>query len=893
MEKFYALPCEELEKRLKTSVKDGLSKAEAKTRLKQHGQNRLTEEESVRWSQILLRQFANFLILILMGAAVFSYFLGDMIDAVAILAIVVLNGLLGFAQEWKAETALKSLKKMLSPHCRVIRDGQMQDIDAALVVPGDIVLIESGDSVPADLRLIDVVNLKADEASLTGESMQVDKDIRAVAENAHITARTSMAWMGTHIVNGRGQGVVTATGMNTEFGRIAGLTGQILETQTRLQRQLAVLAKQLTVLVIVVIAAIMLIGWLGGKPPLQMLMAGIALAVSAIPEGLPAVVTITLALGVRIMAQRKALLRHLQTAETLGATSVICTDKTGTLTKNEMTIQKLWLGSGIIDISGVGYEPEGQFSIDGTIIDPLENSDLSALLETGRICNHARIAKTETGWAAMGSPTEAAFITAAKKAGLEGGHGNIFCEFSFNSTRKRMSVVEESTEGLCVHIKGAPEVLLARADKILIDGREQPLDDAMRRKVEQAYQNFAQNGLRTLALARKTLTSSNSVDEQLAENCLVFLGVAGIIDPPRKEAKDAIAKTIKAGIRVIVITGDSPDTALAVARQIGLKADKAVTGSELEKMSDEDMLMLLAHNVIIARAVPEDKYRIVKLLQTQNQLVAMTGDGVNDAPALKQADIGIAMGIRGTDVAKGASDMVLSDDNFASIVSAIEEGRRQYANIRKFVRYLTSSNVGEVIAVFINILLGMPLILYPIQILWVNLVTDSVTALSLSVEKAEANVMDEPPRPLNQPILDKEGFMMLGIFGSYIGLTTLLLYGFYLDIAYELANTVAFTTLVILSNVLVLNFRSFERPLHRVGWLSNPWLLAAVISMIALQVVCVYTPFTQDVLNIISLGWSEWVLILAATTPMVLFSEIYKSVKLCRMDRAVKFVWFL
>lgn len=879
MKAFHTLLAEETLAVLGTGAKDGLPAAEVKARLKQYGPNRLTEEESVRWPQILLRQFTNFLILILAVAAALSYFLGDILDAVAILAIVVLNGLLGFAQEWKAETALKSLKKMLSPHCRVIRDGRMQDIDAALLVPGDIVLLDSGDSVPADLRLIDAVNLKTDEAALTGESVPVDKDTGAVAEDAHITARTCMAWMGTHVVNGRGQGVVIATGMNTEFGRIAGLTGKIQETETRLQRQLAVLAKQLTILVIVVIAAVMAIGWLGGKPPFQMLMAGIALAVSAIPEGLPAVVTITLALGVRIMARRKALLRHLQTAETLGATSVICTDKTGTLTKNEMTIQKLWLGSGEISVSGVGYEPEGQFSKSGDLIDPLTNPDLKALLETGRICNHARIAKTDTGWAAIGSPTEAAFITAAEKAGIEDGHGNIFCEFSFNSTRKRMSVIEECTEGLCVHIKGAPEVLLSRADKILIDGKEQPLDESLRKKVEQAYHDFAQNGLRTLALARKNLSPSDSIDEKQAETGLVFLGVAGIIDPPRPEAKDAIAKTAKAGIRVIMITGDSPDTALAVARQIGLKAEKAVTGSGLEKMDDKDMLTLLEQDVIFARAVPEDKFRIVKLLQSQNQLVAMTGDGVNDAPALKQADIGIAMGIRGTDVAKGASDMVLSDDNFASIVSAIEEGRRQYANIRKFVRYLTSSNVGETVAVFINILLGMPLILYPIQILWINLVTDSVTALSLSVEKAEANVMDEKPRPLDQPILDKSGFMMLSIFGSYIGLTALLLYGFYLDTSYLLANTVSFTTLVILSNVLVLNFRSFERPLHKVGWLSNPWLLAAMVSMIALQLATIYTPFMQEILNTAPLGWNEWALIIASAVPMVLLSEIYKTVK--------------
>lgn len=878
MNVYHAQSPEEVLSTLKTSTKVGLSAAQARERLKTHGPNRLTEEEAAHWQYILLRQFTNFLILILAAAAVVSYALGDVIDAIAILAIVLINGFLGFFQEWKAETALKNLRKMLKPHCRAIRDGLMQDMDTALLVPGDIVLLESGDSLPADIRLIEAVNIKTDEASLTGESVPVDKDTQEVSEDAHITARTCMAWMGTHIVNGRGQGVVTATGMNTEFGRIAGLTGKIEETQTRLQRQLAVLARQLTILVFFVISATVLIGWLEGKPFLQMFMAGIALAVSAIPEGLPAVVTITLALGVRIMARHKALLRHLQTAETLGATSVICTDKTGTLTKNEMTVQKLWLGTGEISISGAGYAPEGEFSKNGDPIDPITDPDLKALLETGLACNHARIARTETGWASIGSPTEAAFVTAAEKAGLENTFSPDLLEFSFNSTRKRMSVVKKCGEALCVHMKGAPEILLARSDKILMNGKEQTLDDVLRKKVEQAYHDFALKGLRTLALARKLLPASSTTDENTLETGLVFLGVAGIIDPPRPEAMGAIEKTGKAGIRIIMITGDSPDTALAVARQIGLKAEKAVTGPELGKMNDGEVLALLQEEVIFARTVPEDKYRIVKLLQSLNQLVAMTGDGVNDAPALKQADIGIAMGIRGTDVAKGASDMVLSDDNFSTIVNAIEEGRRQYANIRKFVRYLTSSNVGETMAVFFNILLGMPLILLPVQILWINLVTDSVTALSLSVEKAELNIMNEKPRPVDQPILDKSGLIMLGIFGSYISIADLVLFGIYLETSYPLANTVAFTALVILSNVLVLNFRSFERPLHRIGWFSNPWLIAAIIAMTTMQTAAIYMPFMQEVLNTVPLGLNEWMFIIAAALPMVLISEIYKTI---------------
>ncbi|HEY0901214.1 MAG TPA: HAD-IC family P-type ATPase, partial [Micavibrio sp.] len=459
---FHALTPEEVVTALQTDLKNGLGDAEIKVRLAQYGPNRLAQEAATAWWHVLLRQFTNFLILILLVAALLSYFLGDWMDMVAILAIVALNGLLGFAQEWKAQTALAALQKMLTPFCHVIRNGSPQQIDATLLVPGDIVLLESGALIPADMRLIDAVNVKADESALTGESVAVTKDSTPVDENAHLTARTCMAWMGTHIVNGHARGIVTATGMDTEFGRISALTGAITETPTRLQNQLRVLAHQLTIAVIVVTAIVVFAGWLGGRPLLQMVMAGISLSVAAVPEGLPAVVTITLALGMRAMARRKALLRHLQTAETLGATSVICTDKTGTLTKNEMTIQRIWLANAMVSLSGAGYDPTGQFSIAGQSINPLDNPDLRALLEAGRVCNHAHITPTDFGWVATGSPTEAAFITAVQKAELPDNPHEILCEFSFNGARKRMSVIEKRAGDFCVHIKGAPEIILAR-----------------------------------------------------------------------------------------------------------------------------------------------------------------------------------------------------------------------------------------------------------------------------------------------------------------------------------------------------------------------------------------------------------------------------------------------
>lgn len=888
MKLLYTASPDETLRALGTNPSKGLSTSQVSERYALQEPNKIIQAQPLRWPKILLRQFSNFFIIILGLAALLSYALGDLIDAAAILAIIALNGILGFIQEWKAETALQNLGKMLSPRCRVVRDGLMQTIDAELLVSGDIVLLDSGNAVPADIRLIEAANLKADESALTGESTSVEKSTAPVPEDTHISGRSCMVWMGTHIVNGNALGVVTATGLDTEFGRIATLTKQIHETSTRLQRQLSKLAQQLTVLVAFVITAIMVIGWVNGKPALQMLMSGIALAVSAIPEGLPAVVTITLALGVRIMAQRKAILRHLQTAETLGAATVICTDKTGTLTKNEMTVQKIWLGNGIVNVSGVGYEPSGSFMRDGKDIDPLADAGIKAFLETARICNHALIAKTDKGWTALGSPTEAAFITLAKKAGLEDHPVEIAREFSFNSERKRMSVVEKTSTGLIVHVKGAPEILLRHAKKILIEDRECSLDDRMRQNIIQAYQKFAQEGLRTLAIARKTISSCSEIDEETSETELVFLGIAGIIDPPRPETKPALARALSAGIRVVMITGDSPDTALAIANQIGFGANKAINGADLANMNDKEILHLLDENVVFARTVPEDKYRIVKILQSANHLVAMTGDGVNDAPALKQADIGIAMGIRGTDVAKGASDMILSDDNFSSIIDAIEEGRRQYANIRKSVQYLISSNVGETITIFISILLGMPLILYPLQILWINLVTDSITALSLSVEKAEKNIMNVPPRYLDQPLLDKASILLLTLFGSYISLITLLLYGYHLGTSYETANTIAFTALVILSNILVLNFRSPQTPLYRLGLHSNPWLIAAVFSMIVLHMATLYIPALREVFNTIPLGWSEWLLIATASIPLVLVSEIYKAARFKKYEGKIR-----
>lgn len=839
--------------------------------------NQLEDVGKVKLYYMLIHQFTNILIIILLVAAIVSLFLGDVVDALAILTIVIFNGLLGFMQEWKAETAIKNLKKMLSPRCRIFRDGKEQEIDVVKLIPGDCVLLRTGDAVPADIRLTETINLITVEAALTGESSPIMKVTDPLPEKTLLNDRSNMAFMGTHVVNGHGKGLVVETGMNTEFGHIAELTGEITEAKTPLQQQLATIGKQFGILILFISIAVIIIGILSGKDIITMLMTGISLTVSAVPEGLPAVVTITLALGAVAMAHKKALLRHLEAAETLGAVSVICTDKTGTLTKNEMTVQKIWTPEEEIYVTGVGYDPTGVFQKNGRTIDPQSHPALMSCLETSQKCNHAYIRKDVDGWKAIGSPDEAALIVVAAKSGFKPDNKiDIIKEFSFNSARKRMSVIEKTPSLQVVHAKGAPEVMLERCTHFIAAGKREEITDEVRNQIKNAYINFAKEGLRTLILAKKELWVEKNITEEQAENQLTFLGIVGIFDPPRPEVPDALIKAKSAGIKVIMITGDSPVTAKAIANQIGLNIEKSVTSSDMEKMSDETLSELLKQHILFARTVSKDKLRIVQLLQKNNQLVAMTGDGVNDAPALKQADVGIAMGIRGTDVAKSTADIVLSDDNFASIVSAVQEGRRQYANIRKFVLYLTSSNIGEVIAILINIIVGGALILLPIQILWINLVTDSATAVCLSVESAETNSMTEPPRQMNRPILNRMSFLLLTLFGSYIGIMTFILYLFYLHQSYELANTVAFTAVVIMANIHVLNFRNLHGPITQIGWLSNKWLLIAILSMLTLQIAAIYTPRLQHILHTVPLTMTEWVVILLSALPLFIIPEIYK-----------------
>ncbi len=868
--------------RLGTSAETGLANSDSSERIKQFGRNTLQTAESVRWHQVLLRQFTDVLIVILVVAGLVSLAVGETTDAIVIFAIVILNGLLGFAQEWKAERSLAALRQMLAPRCRVIRDGDEQDLDAELLVPGDIVQIETGDRVPADLRLIRCMNLKMDESALTGESEATGKAIETLDASTDLAERTNMVWTGTSAAGGRGLGVVVATGQNTEFGRIAELTETIDRDTTPLQQKLSVLGKQLGVAAIVISIIVAITGWWMGKPLMEMFFTAVSLAVAVVPEGLPAVVTLTLALGVREMVRRKALLRRLRAAEGLGAATIICTDKTGTLTQNQMTVQKIWLVAGEVDVTGVGYDPAGHFKASGKKFDYRQRKDLMTLLRSGLQCNHARLKKQSDGWQPTGEPTESAIVVAAHKAWIDPSEqAEPVNEFSFSSDRKRMTVVTREAGKSVAHTKGAPEVLLPRCTEIFDGDAVRPMTPQDHQNATAAIESMAGRGLRTLAISRREVCEGDDCDEEKIECDLTLLGIVGMMDPPRAEVPEAITLAGAAGIRVFMITGDSPVTASAIAGQIGLDIDAAIVGSEIEAMDDEALTTALAGNVVFARTTPEHKLRIVKLLQAQGHIVGMTGDGVNDAPALKKADIGIAMGKRGTDVAKGAADIVLTDDNFSSIIGAVEEGRRQYDNIQKFVRYLLSSNTGEVVAIFLNILIGGPLLFLPVQILWMNLVTDGLTAVALGLEPAEKDTMHRPPRRPDEPVLTKSGMAMIAALGTYVGLAALWLFHHYLDDAdpksIAIAQTVAFTGIILVEKINVLNFRSLSAPIWTIGFWSNPWVLLAIVSTVLLQVAAVYVPMMQSILHTVPLSLADWGLIIVVALPVFALVELIKT----------------
>lgn len=846
----------------------GLSADEVLTARAKHGWNELPVVKQTGPLRVFLRQFTSFLVLILIVAALVALALGETMDAITISVVVVLNAVLGFVQEWKAETALTALRALLSPQAMVLRDGQETIIPARDIVPGDVLVLGPGVKVAADASLLRVADLGVDESVLTGESVPVSKDDQ------------DNVFAGTSVTAGRAEALVTATGTHTEFGRIAQLTGSIAAKTTNLENKLGQLARQLGIAALLVAVGVATLGLAMGRDLTEMVMTGLSLAVAMVPEGLPAVVTITLALGATAMVRQQALARRLQAVETLGAASVICTDKTGTLTENKMTATHVWTLDRQYDVTGTGYDPAGHIERGGIRLRAADDPVLSAVLQAGLYCSHARLAREGNDWMMIGAPTEGALVTLGYKGWCDlPQERGLLGEIPFSSARKRMSVLYQSETENAVLTKGAPEQVLDVCTDVMTQTGVRSLDQQTRSAITAAYARLAEQGLRVIALARRPMT-----DETLTEEAMTFLGLVGLIDPPRAEVRDAIKQAATAGLRVIMITGDSPITAGAIAAQLSLNVTQSLTGSDLDALDDAALNDLLREDVLFARTKPEQKMRIVGALQAQGQIVAMTGDGVNDAPALEKADIGVSMGIRGTDVARDASDLVLLDDNFATIVSAVGEGRRQFANVQKFVRYLLSSNAGEVIALVVNIAIGGPLVFLATQILWMNLVTDGVTAVALGLEKSEPDLMEQPPRRKNTAILGLSGVVTIILLGTYTGLSSLWIFFNLMDQGVELARTTAFTAMVVFEKVSVFAFRSLRLTSWRIGWFSNPFLLAALAATLGAQVLAVYWAPLQVLLRTVPMGVDHWLMIGAFALPILIVPEILKALGL-RLQR--------
>ncbi len=870
-------------------VEAGLSRSEAAKRLVQHGENKIAEAQNKKPWFILLEQFNSFIIYVLIAACLISAWMGEWQDALAILAIVLINGILGFVQEYKAERSLKALKSLSAPTAKVWREGQIQTIAAALVVPGDILVMEAGDRVAADARIMEMANLKVDESILTGESHPVEKDKSfPVREDTPLAERKNSLYAGTKIVYGRGKVLVVATGMNTEFGKIAHLLQSVEKEHTPLQRRLEKVGRLLVYLCLAICFLVFLLGLVRGVKWDEMFLTSVSLAVAAIPEGLPAIVTVVLALGVQRLVKKNALIRKLPAVETLGCTSVICSDKTGTLTQNQMTVRKLYAGEEEIDLGGTGYEPTGEFFKAGNKINPSRHLDIIHAMRLATLCNNAQLSKNnETGaWQISGDPTEGALLVAAAKAGVWRQDLEEYYEYldeiSFDPVRKRMSVLFRRKETGFVFTKGSPEIILDLCDKAYKFGEEVPLTPEDRERIKQENTRFAQGALRVLAVAYKELPldSLDAKDERIEEK-LTFVGLLGMIDPPRPEVKAAVARCHQAGIRTVMITGDQKDTAVAIARELGILNDDdlVLQGTDLDKLSDAELENVVDNIKVYARVASEHKLKIIQALKKRGHVIAMTGDGVNDAPAVKEADIGMAMGITGTDVTKEVADMVLLDDNFATIVSAVEEGRGIYANIKRFVYYLLSCNFGEILAMLGGLLIGIPVPLLPIQILWVNLVTDGLPALALGMEPAAPDIMRDKPRPAQEKLLTGADLRNLFADGIIIGAGTLLAFviAFYL-LKMDLAHTriIAFCTLSFSQLAQVFNCRSWRVPILKLGLFSNMYLVWAVVISLVLQLMVVYWPPLQPVFKSAPLIFSQWAIIVPLSLLPLVLREIVK-----------------
>ena len=914
----YRQPAEAVVVALATDARRGLSQAEARARLDRHGRNELTAEKPVPAWRKVLGQFRDVLVILLLVATAVSAGLwlyeresAWPYEAMAIFAVVILNAVMGYIQQSRAEQAVTALRQMSAAHATVIRDGARQRVAAAEVVPGDIILIEEGDTIPADARLVQEAALQTAEAALTGESLPVSKDTRPIGAEAGPGDRPNMVFSGTAATYGRGRAVVVATGMQTEMGRIAGMLKEAPAETTPLQRELARVGRMLAVIVVVIaavmITTILLVEDIRGPAALfDVLILGVALAVAAVPEGLPAVVTAVLALGVQRMARRNAIVRHLAAVETLGSADVIASDKTGTLTKNEMTVRVVVTASGRVTFGGTGYEPRGDVRRDGGgTIDGAPRVEIVRILAAADRASNAVLQERGGRWTVQGDPTEGALIVAARKAGLEdealAARYVRVAEVPFSSERKLMSTVHtdaERQERLLALTKGAPDVLLARCAEELVGEATRPLTAERRAEIMRTNDALAGEALRTLGVAFRSLPKDGVRDDELDERIeqeLVFLGLIGMIDPPRAEAKEAVARAKGAGIRPMMITGDHPRTAAVIAAELGITGDgQAVTGAELERMPEAVLDQTVREVSVYARVNPEHKLHIVRALQRQGATVAMTGDGVNDAPALKTADIGVAMGISGTDVAKEAADMVLADDNFASIVAAVEEGRAIFANIRKFLRYLLSSNLGEVMTMVFGVLLadviglravdgsGVVLPLLATHILWINLVSDGAPALALGVDPADPGAMSQPPRARGEGAITRRMWAGIVFVGAIMAVGTLLVLDASLpggliegSGSMRYAQTMAFTTLLFFSLFTVFNARSDEQSAF-VGLFANRWLWGAIGLSLVLQAAVIHVPFLRQAFSTVSLTAGDWLRCAAVGSSVLWLRELSK-----------------
>ena len=911
---WYKLPISEALQKLGTNPQEGLSGDEIRVRLEQRGPNELVEKAGKEPWRIFLDQFKEIMVVILIVAALVSAALGEWLEVVVILAIVVLNAILGFTQEYRAEKAMAALKKMAVPTVRVRRGGHVMEIPSTDLVPGDIVLLEAGNIIPADGRLLENASLKAEEAALTGESEPVEKQVAVPdGDDLAVGDQRNMLFTGTSVTYGRGEMVVVETGMDTELGKIAGMLQGVEPDKTPLQKRLDVLGRTLAVAAVLIIAVVVVTGWLRGDDLETLFLTGVSLAVAAIPESLAAVVTITLAIGGQRLLKQNALIRKLPAVETLGSVTVICSDKTGTLTENRMTVTILDVAGNTEALDTMVHRQEDNL-LEARLADPQTSPDLAALsvlVRTGALCNDAVLETDDEGIVhAIGDPTEAALVLAARELGFE--KSTLEAEFPrvsevpFTSERKRMTTLHRMTPTVREYdvpwrdapyvflTKGAVDSLLEITSEVLVDKEFVPLDQELKTRILDANADFAQQGQRVLGVAFRIWNSTDlPEDEALVEADVAFVGLVAMMDPPRSEVKEAVATAREAGIRPVMITGDHPLTAFQIARDLSIAQedrclDHCVTGQELQKMSSDDLEQVVDQVAVYARVAPEHKLRIVEALQDQGEIVAMTGDGVNDAPALKKADIGVAMGITGTDVSKEASDMVLLDDNFATIVAAVEQGRVIFDNIRKFIKYTLSSNTGELFVMLIGPFLGMPLPLLPLQILWINLVTDGLPGIALADEKKERGIMKRPPFGPKESVFSRGVGIQIIWIGLLMGAVSLLVgYQFWRIDPEGPWRTMVFTTMVLGQMGNALATRSSTDSFFRIGPLSNRLMVYAVLGTSVLQLALIYVPLAQRIFKTQPLSAQELLICMLASLVVFVAVEVYKAVKRWRAGRAV------